>query len=277
MYTSLRRLEPGRISLQVVEHQIQKDCMVSYLTTGIEMASQIIYAIGGRPVQPKLLFSALAFLASCAFGPANAAIVLSYVSQSSFGFISDGTSNTIQFSENTRAYACFDNVTIPSGITDGTSNTIIMSETVGFRIVPRVVTGRLPITTITDGSSNTITFPETHSGCVGNFPIGELIVPTITDGTSNTIVFEENTRFDVCFNNVRVGATITDGTSNTIVLGENVSRLCYEQVRLADNFAATASVPEPGTLSLLGAGLVFVASRRRRVKRRCEGCYRDRA
>ena len=101
-------------------------------------------------------------------------------------------------------------MTIPSGITDGTSNTIILSETVGLRIVPRVVTGRLPITTITDGSSNTITFPETHSGCVGNFPIGELIVPTITDGTSNTVRFGEDTRFDICFNNVRVGATITD-------------------------------------------------------------------
>jgi hypothetical protein len=209
----------------------------------------------------KVFFSAVVFSMCSAFGSAYAAIVLSSVSQGSFGFIRDGTSNTVQFGENTRAYACFDNVTIGGGVTDGTSNTILLSESVGLRIVPNIVTGRQPIQQIADGTTNTIIFPEISSRCLGNFPVGEVIVPTITDGTSNTIQFGENTRFDVCFSNVRLGTAISDGTSNTIQFGENLSRLCYEQVRVSADLVA-ALVPEPGTLSLLGIALVFIARRR---------------
>jgi hypothetical protein len=43
----------------------------------------------------------------------------------------------------------------------------------------------------------------------------------IQDGTSNTITFGENTRFNVCFDNVGLPGTITDGASNTIQFGEN--------------------------------------------------------
>jgi hypothetical protein len=43
----------------------------------------------------------------------------------------------------------------------------------------------------------------------------------IRDGTSNTITFGENTRFNVCFDNVRLPGTVTDGTSNTIQFGGN--------------------------------------------------------
>ena len=222
------------------------------------------------------VFAAFVFLMFCVFGSANAAVVLSYVSGGSFGFINDGTSNTIQFGVNTRIYACFDNVTIPGAITDGTSNTILLSERVGLRVFPNTVTARQPIQQIVDGTSNTIMLPEASSRCFGNFPVGEVIDPSITDGTSNTIQFGENTQFDVCFNNVRLGTQINDGTSNTIQFGENLSRLCYEHVRVADDFVALL-VPEPGTLSLLGIALVLIARTREKIARTREKSRRVRA
>ncbi|HEX2114441.1 MAG TPA: hypothetical protein VHM01_08560 [Alphaproteobacteria bacterium] len=50
---------------------------------------------------------------------------------------------------------------------------------------------------------------------------GQSGLTIILDGTSNTITFGESTRFDVCFDNVRVPDGITDGTSNTIQFGKS--------------------------------------------------------
>src|SRR5919199_1775157 len=69
-------------------------------------------------------------------GLSTAVVVLNSVSQSSFGFIVDGTSNTLLFGEATRGSACFRNVTMPRGIADGTSNTLLLNERVAFRVVP---------------------------------------------------------------------------------------------------------------------------------------------
>lgn len=49
---------------------------------------------------------------------------------------------------------------------------------------------------------------------------GDGSVRFIGDGTSNTITFGENTRFNMCFDNVNVPGGITDGSSNTILIGE---------------------------------------------------------
>jgi hypothetical protein len=212
----------------------------------------------------RQLFSSILLLGMLAHG--HAAVILSSVSNSSFSFIVDGTSNTVMFGENTRGTACFNHLTSNTGIADGTSNTIVFNERVGFRVRPGFVTGYQPITNISDGTSNTIIFPELTSACIGNFPVGDITDPSITDGTSNTIQFGETTNFDLCFSNVRV-VTIADGTSNTIVLGENVPKVCYSNVRVSD--ATIAAVPEPGTLVLLAVSLILLSARSIRADAQC--------
>ena len=111
--------------------------------------------------------------------------------------ITDGTSNTIMFGENSAGTN--DPFRPPTGsflgpgrtpsITDGTSNTVLFGE----RQAP----------SITDGTSNTVLFGER--------------TPSITDGTSNTVVFGEQ----------HPTSGITDGTSNTIMLTERFPGLSY--------------------------------------------------
>jgi hypothetical protein len=199
------------------------------------------------------------------FAPAHGAVQLTSIGSSSFGLISDGTSSTIQLGENARATLCFQNVTLPPGITDGTSNTIQFTETVGLEIIPGGLSawGAL-VSQIHDGTSNTIFLPEVGSSqiCLRNTQIEDPV--EITDGTSNTIEFGENTRFDFCFNNASVA--INDGTSNTITFPEKV---CYQDVQIADNFSwSAAPVSEPASLALLLAGLIGLHAGRGRLRER---------
>jgi hypothetical protein len=196
--------------------------------------------------------------------PAHGAVQLTSIGSSSFGLISDGTSNTIQLGENTRATLCFQNVTLPPGITDGTSNTIQFTEALGLEIIPGGLFAWGPVSQIADGTSNTIFLPEVGSSqiCFSDTQIEDPV--EITDGTSNTIEFGENSRFDVCFNNASVG--ISDGTSNTITFPE---RVCYEDVQIADNFFSSAApVSEPASLALLLAGLIGLHAGRGRLRER---------
>ena len=197
-----------------------------------------------------------------AAGGAAATPIDDYVAswgQGGLGIVTDGTSNTIQFGENSQFDVCFDNVTLPGGIADGNSSTILFGENSGLLVIPGGVGPRVPIGSITDGSSNTIFFGE--SLCLNDVVVDVLPPGGIEDGTSNTIVIGENSRLDICFSNVN--RQISDGTSNTIFLGENV---CFEDLRVA-------AVPEPPATALaifaLVAALPF--ARRRTVGRACPG------
>ncbi len=180
-------------------------------------------------------------------------------------FITDGTSNTIQFTEQTRVATCFDHVvgSAPlSSISDGSSNTIKFSSSLFLTVQVGQSLVNQPIGNIRDGTSNTIFIGENEpdarcfAGETEIVDIGNAIV----DGTSNTIEFGEGSSFDICFRSVRVGR-IVDGTSNTILFGEvSSSPICFEDVRVA----AAAAAPEPGTLALLALGLAgFCFSRRK--------------
>ena len=185
-------------------------------------------------------------------GSAGAAPLGDYLgawSQGGLTLIVDGTSNTIQFGENTRFNVCFDNVGVPGGITDGTSNTILFGENAGFFVIPGGHGPRVPIGTITDGTSNTILFGESVDLCF-NTVVVDPTPPEITDGTSNTIIIGEGSRFDICFRNVG----ITDGTSNTIQIGEGGT--CFTDLQVAE-------VPAPSALAGALAGLVLLLRRRR--------------
>lgn len=176
--------------------------------------------------------------------------------------ISDGASNTIQFTETTSVAVCLDqvqgNVPLPS-ISDGSSNTLLFGEGAGVTVRAGHVYPRVPISQISDGTSNTIIFGEigTDSLCLGD---GEIVEPSdIADGTSNTIIIGETSELDVCFRNVRVG-TIADGTSNTIQFGDvQSSPVCFQDVRVP-----TTAVPAPSALTLLAVGLLGLGYRRRR-------------
>ena len=207
--------------------------------------------------QCGIILAALAALIAAGAADAQATGNLRSWSQSSLNIISDGTSNTITFGENTRFNVCFDNANLPGGITDGTSNTILFGEHAGLFVIPGGSGPRVPITSITDGSSNTIFLPETGDFCLNNVVIDPAPPPGgITDGTSNTIVFDEDTRFDICLRNVGL-TQITDGTSNTIILGETTNR-CYTDLRVVE-------VPEPASAmaALAGAALLALPRRRR--------------
>jgi MYXO-CTERM domain-containing protein len=178
------------------------------------------------------------------------------------GQLPDGTSNTIQFGENTRVDVCVPNAAVPGGITDGTSNTIQFSETQGLRVRWASRTG-----TITDGTSNTINLGE--SQCFQGIPSPSPIGPPpggFPDGSSNTIDFGEHPidlrdrAFDLCFSNARFG-TITDGSSNTIVLGEAVARRCFSGVEVDD--ALDVTVPAPAALPLIALAAPLLWRRRR--------------
>lgn len=191
-------------------------------------------------------------------------------------FITDGTSNTIQFGEQTRLATCLDRVVIDGGaplssITDGTSNTIIFGPLLFLTLRVGQSLAYQPIGNIQDGTSNTIIVGENEptrrcfSGDTEIIDIGNATV----DGTSNTIEFGENSRFDVCFRNVSVGR-IVDGTSNTIAFGEVTGDpVCFADVRVGT--PATATVPEAGTLGLLAIGLAGLLTRRRLDQSECTG------
>ena len=183
----------------------------------------------------------------------------------SLTFIVDGTSNTIAFTENTRLAVCVDGVRVGGAplvnpITDGSSNTLQFGESAGFAVNAGIIRSRRPVGQITDGSSNTIELDEI---AVDSFCLGGVIpiVSDTVDGTSNTIVFGEESRFDACADNVRVGQ-IADGTSNTIIFGEVIPRFCVEDVLVRE--AAEATAAEPVTLLLCGTAALGLAVRRRK-------------
>jgi len=195
---------------------------------------------------------------------ARAGTVLTNWGTGALGFVVDGTSNTIQFTESTNLAICVDHVNFSapiSSITDGTSNTIAFTESAPWTVQAGLVRPRQSISNIVDGTSNTILIGETPSDalCFGDAHV----IPPITDGTSNTITFGENSRFDVCLRSVRVG-TITDGTSNTIQFGEtSTNPVCFNDVQVAP--ASTVAATEPAPMAILGltfAALGFARCRR---------------
>jgi hypothetical protein len=199
--------------------------------------------------------------------PANT--VLTNWGSGSLGFIADGASNTIQFTESTSLAVCVDHVSfnVPIGsIADGTSNTLAFTVANPWSLQAGIVRPRQPIGTILDGTSNTILIGETPSDalCFGDAQV----IPPITDGTSNTIMFGETSTFDMCLNSVRIG-TIADGTSNTIVFGETTtSPVCFSDVQITPESNVVAS--EPGALAVVGLALAGAgAVRLLRTRRRC--------
>ncbi|WP_374682027.1 hypothetical protein [Accumulibacter sp.] len=182
-------------------------------------------------------------------------------------FVTDGTSNTIRFGEQTRVATCLDGVIgrdAPLGsIVDGSSNTIIFGPSMFLSLQVGQSLAYQPIGNIQDGTSNTIFIGENEpgrrcfSGETAIIDVGNAVV----DGTSNTIEFGENSRFDVCFRQVSVGR-IVDGTSNTLEFGEVMSSpVCFADVRVGT--PAVATVAEGSTLGLLAIGLAALARRRR--------------
>ena len=197
----------------------------------------------------------------------NAAYATPYIgsaNQLGVGIVVDGTSNTVLFGEQTRAFLCIrgGQITGNSPINDGSSNTILFGESVVLRLNVGRVTQPAPILQIADGTSNTIIFGEIGT----DFCLADITIPLepIIDGSSNTILLGEQSRFDVCFDAVRVG-TVTDGTSNTVILGEVTDRSCYTDVStpIADGDPA-ANVSEPLSLALVGIGLAMLGLNGRR-------------
>lgn len=195
----------------------------------------------------------------CAPTGAAAGPLLVAVTPDSWTFqITDGTSNTIFFGENTRYTLCLPR-TVSTGFTDGTSNTLLFGENTGVRLRWTSRFGG-----ITDGTSNTITFEETSPlECFEGTRRPDPVIDEINDGTSNTIVFGEDPfdlgddGFDACFTDVQV-TSITDGTSNTILFGEN---RCFSDVRVAPGI--TVQAPAPPAAALLGMSAFAWAIRRR--------------
>ncbi|MCG2786153.1 MAG: hypothetical protein L6461_13725 [Anaerolineae bacterium] len=201
--------------------------------------------------------------------------------------VTDGTSNTIAFSESPSQP---DNV-VQAGIADGTSNTIVISESAP---VPPPVTDGTSNTVIVaevalpptagavDGSSNTIIIGEVTSapalsptpgavdGSSNTIIIGEVtsapaLSPTagVVDGSSNTIIIGEVTSAPA----LSPTAGAVDGSSNTIIIGEVTSTpalsptsgavdgtsntIIIGEVTLTPTLVLTTSVPEDGpTLTL---------------------------
>jgi hypothetical protein len=187
--------------------------------------------------------------------------VLTEVTPRSWTFqITDGTSNTIFFGENTRFTLCLPRTTT-GGFTDGTSNTILFGEATGVRIQ-----WSSRYNGITDGTSNTILLSESSPlECFDGTGRPDPLIDTINDGTSNTIVFGEepfqlrDQEFDACFTQANV--SITDGTSNTILLGE---QRCFSDVRVGGN-VRIVQTPAPPLAALLALAVPAWRLYRRRV------------
>ena len=200
----------------------------------------------------RLLFALAFAVTACVPSAAVAAPLLVSVTPNSWTFqVTDGTSNTVLFGENTRYTLCLPR-TVTGGFSDGTSNTLLLGENAGVRLS---WTSRFGA--ITDGTSNTINFSETSPlECFQGNRRPDPLIDDINDGTSNTIVFGEDPfdlgpdGFDACFTNVPV-RTITDGTSNTILFGEN---RCFSDVRIGPGIAVQAPAPPLAALLALCAG-----------------------
>jgi len=205
-------------------------------------------------------------VASLTLVPGYANSLLTNWGPTGLSYVSDGTSNTIGFTETTQLSFCVSNVGIQGAqianpIHDGTSNTLLFGES-GFAVNVGFIAPHQSINNIVDGTSNTIFLGEVP---VDSFCLGDVTPSNASpvDGTSNTIVFGEGSQFDVCADNVRIGH-IADGTSNTIVFGEVVPRACLTDVGV--NPASAGAVPEPGTLLLFAVAMSpLVLTRRRKV------------